>query len=191
MTRNMPSTLFLSRMTFVCRFGTATKPLRIKKSSCFASTGKGGKSGACRVNPPMSAKKACCIVQLLISALWKSFTDCRADTHWPAALRSVNSGPRKQRQVSQTLRWKMWMNESSEDETFRQRIDHEQRNIVNAQLQIMSIVPRAFGELVQPCLRGNVAFRVPGKLDSLLPKCEVERSDESTGADSVNVSKKV
>lgn len=44
------------------------------------------------------------------------------------------------------------------DATFRQRIDHEQRNIVNAQLQIMSMVPLAFGELVQPCFNGNVAF---------------------------------
>jgi hypothetical protein len=41
-----------------------------------------------------------------------------------------------------------------------QRIDHEQRNMVNTEFQIMSMVPRSFGEDVQPC-RSEGLLEVP------------------------------
>jgi hypothetical protein len=73
-----PSTLFLSLISLIAMLGNSRWPFLTRKCNCFAFTGNDGKSGNLMCIPPMSAKKACFMVQPVWFVSAKALTDAFA-----------------------------------------------------------------------------------------------------------------
>lgn len=100
------SALLLSHRSSRVSLGTSMYPFRTKYKIARELTGKEGKSGVCKWNPPLSAKNPCERVQ------WVAPTHCcmrlrdvRAEDHWHAASSVTASGAEIASQAQRAFLW--------------------------------------------------------------------------------------
>lgn len=140
-------------------------------SMCLLLTGNGLLFTGCRMKPPISAKKACCMDQSSPSFL-KAATDLYAFSYCPAAKPRTNSGPTIAMIIQRTRRPNTTIRESEDAGTLRQSTVQEHRNMVMRQLQRMSSVPRVFGWSTQPSTKASVPLS--GSRDELFEGLSVK-----------------
>ena len=149
------SALLLSHMSFFETRGGSMNLFCISHSICLLLTGNGVLFTGCSMNPPISAKKACCIDHSSSRSL-NAATDLYAFSYCPAAKPRTNSGPTIAMIIQRRRRPNTVKRESDEAGTLRHSTVHEQRNIVIRQLQRISRVPRVLGWSTQPNTKASV-----------------------------------